>query len=173
MAIRNILHDNDPFLTKKSREVDTFNRRLHTLLDDMRQTMLDVGGVGLAAPQVGVLRRAVLISEIDEDENDDENDDNEQNIIELINPEIIEIEGQQTGNEACLSVPGRGGIVTRPQAVKVRAQDRYGNHFELICEDTTARVVCHEVDHLNGILYTAIADRMLTQKEMDELEAQG
>jgi peptide deformylase len=171
MAIRNILHDNDPFLAKKSREVDAFNGRLHILLDDMRQTMLDVGGIGLAAPQVGVLRRVVLISEIDED--DETGDDIVQNIIELINPEIIEIEGTQTGNEACLSVPERGGIVTRPRAVKVRAQDRHGSYFELICEDTTARVVCHEVDHLNGILYTDIAERMLTQKEMDELEARS
>ena len=171
MAIRNILHDNDPFLTKKSREVDTFNNRLHTLLDDMRQTMLDVGGVGLAAPQVGVLRRAILVCEIDENESDDADDEVEHNIIELINPEIIEIEGEQTGNEACLSVPGRGGIVTRPRAVKIRAQDRNGSYFELICEDTTARVACHEVDHLNGILYTAIAERMLTKKEMDELES--
>ena len=170
MAIRNILHDDDPFLEKKCREVDAFNKRLHTLLDDMRQTMLDAGGIGLAAPQVGILRRAVLIADLSDEEEYDE--DNDYEIIELINPEIIEIEGTQTGNEACLSIPGRCGVVTRPYAVKVKAQDRHGNFFEMIFEDIMARAVCHEVDHLNGILYTAIAERMLTQEEMDKLEAE-
>ena len=171
MAIRKILRDDDPFLTKKSRDVDMFNKRLHILLDDMRHTMNDAGGVGLAAPQVGVLRRAVLIADIDADESDDENENSDQEIIEFINPEIIEAEGTETGNEGCLSIPGKYGIVTRPYAVKVKAQDRYGNFFETICEDIMARAICHEVDHLNGILYTDIAERMLTKEEIDELEA--
>ena len=174
MAIRNILYEGDPFLEKISRDVDAFNKRLHTLLDDMRQTMLDVGGVGLAAPQVGVLRRAIIIVEMYEDDEDEENqseNEEEETIIELINPVIIEIEGTQTGNEGCLSVPKRCGVVTRPFAVKVKAQDRFGNHFETIFEDLMARAICHEVDHLNGVLYTEIAERMLTQEEMDALEA--
>ena len=169
MAIRNILHDDDPFLAKKCREVDSFNNRLHTLLDDMRQTMLDVGGVGLAAPQVGVLRRVILIAEVYEDD-EESDEDEEYEVIELINPEIIEIEGSQTGNEGCLSIPKRCGVVTRPFAVKVKAQDRFGESFEMIFEDIMARAVCHEVDHLNGILYTSIAERMLTQEEMDAIE---
>lgn len=170
MAIRNILREDDPFLAKKSRDIDTFNRRLHTLLDDMRQTMLDAGGIGLAAPQVGVLRRAILIADLSDEDEENENNDEDYEVIELVNPEIIEIEGTQTANEGCLSIPGKCGVVTRPFAVKVKAQDRYGNIFDMIFEDVMARAICHEVDHLNGILYTAVAERMLTKEEMDELD---
>ena len=115
MALRKIVLQGDECLSKKCRVVTDFNQRLHTLLDDMKETLLDSGGVGLAAPQVGVLRRVCVVMNEDED------------IIELVNPEIIAQEGEQTGLEGCLSVPGKYGVVTRPNVVRVRAQDRDGN----------------------------------------------
>ena len=154
MALRNIVTEGDSVLTKVSRPVTKFDRRLHVLLDDMTDTLVDAGGVGLAAPQVGVLRRAVVV------------DTGEDGILELINPEIIEESGEQTGLEGCLSVPGKYGIVTRPNYVKVRAQDRDGNWFEAEGEELIARCVCHELAHLEGQLYTAVAERMLTPEEL-------
>ena len=154
MALRNIVTEGDSVLTKVSRPVTKFDRRLHVLLDDMTDTLVDAGGVGLAAPQVGVLRRAVVV------------DTGEDGILELINPEIIEESGEQTGLEGCLSVPGKYGIVTRPNYVKVRAQDRYGNWFEAEGEELIARCFCHELAHLEGQLYTAVAERMLTPEEL-------
>ena len=154
MALRNIVTEGDSVLTKISRPVTKFDRRLHVLLDDMTDTLVDAGGVGLAAPQVGVLRRAVLV------------DTGEDGILELINPEIIEESGEQTGLEGCLSVPGKYGIVTRPNYVKVRAQDRDGNWFEAEGEELIARCFCHELAHLEGQLYTAVAERMLTTEEL-------
>ena len=136
MALRNIVTEGDSVLTKVSRPVTKFDRRLHVLLDDMTDTLVDAGGVGLAAPQVGVLRRAVVV------------DTGEDGILELINPEIIEESGEQTGLEGCLSVPGKYGIVTRPNYVKVRAQDRDGNWFEAEGEELIARCFCHELAHL-------------------------
>ena len=159
MALRNILTKEQPLLYKKSRVVTDFNPRLHQLLDDMRETLLQANGVGLAAPQVGVLRRAVLVMETNVPEG-------EEYVIELINPEILEVSGEQDGPEGCLSVPGEYGLVKRPMHVKVRAQDRFGETFEVEGEGLTARCFCHEIDHLDGIVFTSKAERMLTEEEM-------
>ena len=156
MALRAIVKQGDECLQKVCRPVTEFNDRLHTLLDDMKETLIDSGGVGLAAPQVGVLRRVCVVM----------NDDEE--IIELVNPEIIAVDGEQTGLEGCLSVPGRYGIVTRPYVVRVRAQDRDGNIFEVEDEDLTARCFCHELAHLDGQLFVEVADRMLSDEELEE-----
>ena len=157
MALRNILTKEQPTLYKKCRPVTEFNPRLHQLLDDMRETLMDANGVGLAAPQVGVLRRAVLVIETNVPEGEDEY------VIELINPEILETSGEQDGAEGCLSVPGEYGLVKRPMNVKVRAQDRNGNWFEVEGTGLTARCFCHEIDHLDGIVFTSKAERMLTE----------
>ena len=164
MALRNILTKEQPTLYKKCRPVTEFNPRLHQLLDDMRETLMDANGVGLAAPQVGVLRRAVLVIETNVPEGEDEY------IIELINPEILETSGEQDGAEGCLSVPGEYGIVKRPMNVKVRAQDRNGNWFEVEGTGLTARCFCHEIDHLDGIVFTSKAERMLTEEELSSGE---
>ena len=164
MALRNILTKEQPTLYKKCRPVTEFNPRLHQLLDDMRETLMDANGVGLAAPQVGVLRRAVLVIETNVPEGEDEY------IIELINPEILETSGEQDGAEGCLSVPGEYGLVKRPMNVKVRAQDRNGNWFEVEGTGLTARCFCHEIDHLDGIVFTSKAERMLTEEELSSGE---
>ena len=143
MALRNIRVDDDPILRKKSREVTEFNERLFDLLDDMKETMYHSGGVGLAGPQVGVLKR-VVVMDVSEDRNE---------FIELINPEITYEEGEQTGNEGCLSLPGLYGVVTRPNIVKVKAQNREGKWCLYKGEALKARCFCHEIDHLDGILY--------------------
>ena len=156
MALRAIVKQGDECLQKVCRPVTEFNDRLHTLLDDMKETLIDSGGVGLAAPQVGVLRRVCVVMNEDEE------------IIELVNPEIIAVDGEQTGLEGCLSVPGRYGIVTRPYVVRVRAQDRDGNIFEVEDEDLTARCFCHELAHLDGQLFVEVADRMLSDEELEE-----
>jgi len=156
MALRNILTEGEPTLNKVSRKVTKFDDRLHILLDDMAETLLDANGVGLAAPQVGVLRRAVVIADGDE-------------ILELVNPEIIASDGEQTGMEGCLSVPGKYGIVTRPETVTVRAQDRDGNWFEVDGEELIARAFCHELDHLDGHLYTEKVERFLTEEEIQKM----
>jgi len=167
MATRQILKEGDQTLKKKSREVTDYNKRLHILLDDMRETLLEANGLGLAAPQVGVLRRAVLIidTSIEAEYIDDQ-------IIELINPLLVTCTGEQTGNEGCLSVPGVYGIVTRPEQVTVKARDRYGKAFELEAIGLTARAVCHEIDHLNGVVFTTLAERFLTEDEIAEMAAQ-
>ena len=164
MALRNILTKEQPALYKKCRPVTEFNSRLHQLLDDMRETLMEANGVGLAAPQVGVLRRAVLVIETNVAEDEDEY------IIELINPEIVETSGEQDGAEGCLSVPGEYGLVKRPMNVKVRAQDRNGNWFEVEGTGLTARCFCHEIDHLNGIVFTSKAERMLSEEEISSGE---
>ncbi|MBQ7115884.1 MAG: peptide deformylase [Clostridia bacterium] len=143
MAIRNIRVDDDPILRKKSREVTEFNDRLFELLDDMKETMYHSGGVGLAGPQVGVLKR-VVVMDVSEDRNE---------FIELINPVITFENGSQTGNEGCLSLPGLYGVVTRPNVVKVKAQNRDGKWCLYKGEELKARCFCHEIDHLDGILY--------------------
>ena len=164
MAVRNILRNGDPSLLKNSRVVKDFNKRLHILLDDMRETLTEANGLGLAAPQVGVLRRAVLIVDTGiEAETPDEQ------IIELVNPEIVSESGEQTGSEGCLSVPGVYGIVTRPCQVKVKAQDRYGKPMEIICNELTARAICHEIDHLDGVIFTSLTDQLLTEEELLKL----
>ena len=162
MAIRSIVQKGDSVLEKHCRPVTEFNDRLHILLDDMKDTLLESGGVGLAAPQVGVLRRVVLVIETNVPE------DGEEYIIELINPEIIFEDGEQRGPEGCLSFPGKYGVVTRPNNVKVRAQDRNGNFFEVEGEALTARCFCHELDHLDGILFPERAERMLTPEELSD-----
>lgn len=156
MALRNIVTVGDSVLNKVCRPVTKFDNRLHQLLDDMADTLADANGVGLAAPQVGVLRRVVLVDIGDE-------------VLELINPEIIRAEGEQTGLEGCLSVPGKYGIVTRPNLVAVRAQDRFGEWFEAEGEELIARCFCHELAHLDGHLYTEVAERMLTPEELDAM----
>jgi peptide deformylase len=161
MARRNILTAGEPSLNKKCRPVTNFDGRLHQLLDDMAETLASENGVGLAAPQVGVLRRVVLVLETNVP------DEQEEYVIELINPEIIESSGEQYGAEGCLSVPGEFGLVKRPYKVKVRAQDRYGEWFEVEGEGLTGRCFCHELDHLEGILFTEKCDRMLTQEELE------
>ena len=162
MALRNIVKKGDESLNKKCRQVTDFNARLHKLLDDMRETLAGANGVGLAAPQVGVLRNVVLVM-------DTNNDDV---MIELINPEIIEFDGEQEGPEGCLSIPGEWGIVKRPAYVKVRAQDRNGQWFEVDGEGMTARCFCHEIDHLSGVLFDTRAERMLTPEEIQEMYAE-
>ena len=146
MALRKIVLQGDECLTKVCRPVTDFNSRLHTLLDDMTDTLLDSGGVGLAAPQVGILRRVCVVL----------NEDDE--VIELVNPEIIFTDGEQTGLEGCLSVPGKYGVVTRPEVVRVRAQDRNGDFFEVEDSDLTARCFCHEIEHLDGHLFIEHTD---------------
>ena len=162
MALRNILKDGEPRLRKTSRVVTDFNERLHQLLDDMRETLLDAGGVGLAAPQVGVLRDVVLVMDTNKEDLTEE-----EQIIELINPRIVEQSGTQTGPEGCLSVPGEYGVVTRPENVTVTAQDRFRNEFTVSGFGLTARCFCHEIDHLSGVLFTDLAERMLTPEELN------
>ena len=161
MALRNVLTKEQPGLYKKCRPVTEFNGRLHQLLDDMADTLAQENGVGLAAPQVGVLRRAVIVLETNVPE------DEEEYLIELINPEIIESSGEQFGAEGCLSVPGEYGLVRRPMNVKVRAQDRFGDWFEVEGTGLTARCFCHELDHLEGIVFTSKCERMLSPEEIE------
>ena len=157
MALRNIVKVGDPVLTKKCRPVTKFDDNLATLLDDMFETMHDANGVGLAGPQVGILRRVVVVDAGEED-------------IELVNPEIVEVsEETQTGLEGCLSLPGKWGIVTRPMRAKVRAQDRFGDWYEYEGEELIARAFLHEIDHLDGPMYTEIAEKMLTAEELEEM----
>ena len=166
MATRMILKHGDPQLRKHCHEVTDFNPRLHMLLDDMRQTLAESNGVGLAAPQVGVLRRAVIVLETNVP------DDEEEYMIELINPVIVETAGEQTGAEGCLSIPNEFGVVTRPDYVKVRAQDRHGEWFEVEGRGLTARAFCHEIDHLDGVLFIDKAIRMLSPEELEQ-QAKG
>ena len=154
MGLRKILTDKDPALHKVCKPVEVFDKKLHKLLDDMRETLIDSNGVGLAAPQVGILRRVVLVDIGDE-------------IMELINPEMLETDGEQVGPEGCLSVPGKYGLVKRPYWAKVRAQDRNGDWYEAEGEELIARCFCHELDHLDGIVYTEVMDRYLTEEELE------
>ena len=153
MGLRKILTDAEPALHKVCRPVEEFDIRLHKLLKDMRDTLIDSGGVGLAAPQVGILRRVVLV-------------DTGKEILELINPTLVETAGEQEGPEGCLSVPGRYGLVKRPYYAKVRAQDRHGKWYEAEGEELIARCFCHELDHLDGIIYTEVMERFLTDDEL-------
>ncbi len=162
MALRNIMEKGEKCLEKHCRPVTDFNDKLHVLLDDMAETLTKANGVGLAAPQVGILRRAVLVLETNVPEGESEY------IIELINPEIIAQSGQQEGPEGCLSVPGVFGWVERPSQVTVRAQDRNGAWFEVTGEGLTARAFCHELDHLEGILFTQLADHIMSDEELNE-----
>ena len=154
MGLRKILTDKDPALHKVCKPVTAFDAKLHKLLDDMGETMQDANGVGLAAPQVGILRRVVTVDLGDE-------------ILELVNPSLLETEGEQVGAEGCLSVPGKYGLVKRPYWAKVRAQDRNGDWYEAEGEELIARCFCHELDHLDGIVYTEVMDRYLTEEELE------
>ena len=156
MATRQIVQEGNSFLRKKSREVTVFDSRLHTLLEDMAETMAAANGVGLAAVQVGVLRRVVLVHDGEK-------------VCELINPELVEADDEvEEDIEGCLSFPGQYGRVERPIRVKVKAQDRHGAPIELEGEGLTARAFCHEIDHLNGVLFVDLASEML--EDLDELE---
>ena len=168
MALRNILKEGDEMLSKHCRPVTDFNERLHTLLVDMAETMNDAEGVGLAAPQVGVLRRAVVVLETNVDPENGE----EPYVIELINPEIVESDGEQEGPEGCLSVPGVYGWVKRPEHVIVRAQDRHGETFEVEGYGLTARAFCHEIAHLEGQLFLEVSEHLMSEEELAEYYAE-
>ena len=156
MAIRNIVQEGDEVLAKQCRKVTDFNPRLHQLLDDMKDTLRKADGAGLAAPQVGVLRACAIV--VLEDGS----------YLEIVNPTIVEASGMQEGPEGCLSVPGKYGLVKRPNYAKVRAQDRNGEWFETEGEELIARCFCHELDHLDGIVYTEVMERFLTEEELEQ-----
>ena len=161
MAIRKIVElGQDDVLRKRARKVDKFDKRLWTLMDDMADTMYEADGAGLAAPQVGILKRVVVI-------------DVGEGLIELVNPEILETEGTQMCIEGCLSVPGRRGRVERPEKVRVHAQDRKGNHIELEGEGFLANAICHELDHLDGIMYTDKMIEDVTDQIQEEAEEEA
>ena len=157
MAIRTILTEGDPALNKVCHPVTKFDDKLADLLDDLKDTLAKANGLGLAAPQVGILRRAVIVV------------DDSGEMLELVNPQIIAQEGEQDGLEGCLSVPGKWGYVKRPQWVKVKAQDRHGNWFEAEGSAVTARCFCHELSHLDGHLYVELTDRLYTSEELDAM----
>ncbi len=161
MALRKIVLEGDDCLKKVCRPVTEFNPRLHQLLDDLKETLRDANGAGLAAPQVGVIRRVCVVLDEAADE-----------LIELVNPEIIAKSGEQTGLEGCLSIPGKYAILTRPNKVRVRAQDRTGKIFEMEREALTARAFCHEIEHLDGHLFTEHTDHILSERELEEYLAQ-
>lgn len=160
MSIRTIVTEGDPVLNKHCHPVTQFDEKLADLLDDMKETLADANGLGLAAPQVGILRRAAIVL----------NENNE--MLELINPEILEFGGEQDGLEGCLSVPGKWGYVKRPEWVRIKAQNRKGEWIEMKSTELTARCICHEMDHLNGHLYTERTDKIYTNEEMDEILAE-
>ena len=153
MGLRKILTDKEPALHKVCRPVEKFDWKLHKLLDDMAETLAQANGVGLAAPQVGILRRVVIV-------------DTGEEILELVNPTLVETGGEQVGAEGCLSVPGKYGLVKRPNYAKVRAQNRDGEWFEAEGQELIARCFCHELDHLDGIVYTEVMERFLTEEEL-------
>ena len=157
MGLRKILTTKDPALRKVCKPMVNFDNRLFRLLEDMKDTLVDSGGVGLAAPQVGILRRVVIV-------------DTGDGILELINPTMVETSGEQVGAEGCLSVPGKYGLVKRPMYAKVRAQDRNGEWYEAEAEELIARCFCHELDHLDGIVYTEVMEYFLTEEELEACE---
>ena len=156
MAILNIVKEGDPILRKECRTVDEITPRIITLLDDMKETLIDANGAGLAAPQVGVLKKIAVV-------------ENEGEYIELINPEIVKREGRQEEVEGCLSVPGVWGITDRPMKVTVKATGRDGKEFTVSGEGLLARAFCHELDHLHGTLFTDNAVRILSDEEAKEI----
>lgn len=160
MALRRILTVDDPALHKVCRPVTKFDKKLCDLLVDMKETLVEANGVGLAAPQVGILRRVVVI-------------DTGEELVELINPEVVETSGEQDGMEGCLSVPGEYWMVKRPSFARVCATDRDGNEFELSGEGLIARCICHECDHLDGHIYTEIASRRLSDEELEEMRKES
>lgn len=162
MAIRTILTKEDPALSKMCHPVTKFDDRLADLLDDLKETLTEANGMGLAAPQVGILRRtAVVVLNLETNE-----------MIELVNPEIVEQRGEQEGWEGCLSLPGMWGRVKRPDWVKVKAQDRTGAWFEIEGTEIVARCFCHELEHLDGHMYDEHTDRLYTSEELDAMAAE-
>ncbi len=162
MAVREIIKDPDPILYKKCHTVTKFDRKLASILEDMAQTMLAANGVGLAGPQIGFMRRVcVVLDTLDNDK-----------IIEMVNPEVVETEGEQTGSEGCLSFPDKFGMVTRPRIVTVRAQDRNGEWFTVKSHDLTARAFLHEIDHLDGHVFTEKVTEYITFDDEDEEEGE-
>lgn len=163
MALRTILttEQDEEALRKRSRPITAFNARLHGMLDDMVETLKASGGVGLAAPQVGILRRIVVIEREDG------------SVLELVNPEIVTTEGEQTGPEGCLSLPGIWGEVTRPMTVTVKALDRDGNPFTETASGLIGRCFVHECEHLDGVLFVDRADHILTEEELAALDAEA
>ena len=160
MAIRTILTEGEPALAKVCHPVTKFDGKLADLLDDLKETLARANGLGLAAPQVGILRRAVIVV------------DGDDQMLELVNPEIVDQKGEQDGLEGCLSVPGKWGYVKRPEWVKVKAQDRTGQWFEVEGTGITARCFCHELAHLDGHLYVELTDRLYTGEELDAMMAE-
>lgn len=161
MAVRPIIYDPDPILYKKCHPVTKFDKKLGNILTDMTQTMMHANGVGLAGPQIGYMRRVcVVLDTLDNDK-----------IIEMVNPEVIATEGEQTGSEGCLSFPNKFGMVTRPRIVTVRAQDRNGEWFTVQSHDLTARAFLHEIDHLDGHVFTEkVTEYINMDEEEDEVE---
>ncbi len=155
MAIRNILNESDPILHKVCRPVDNFDERLWQLLDDMRDTLAKAGGVGLAGPQVGMLRRLFIMDVGD-------------GLVECVNPKILEENGVQECVEGCLSSPGEYGLIKRPQTVKMQAQDRNGKFFIITASDLKAQCISHETDHLDGVLFKSKVSRMLSPDELSK-----
>lgn len=160
MAVRPIIYDPDPILYKKCHPVTKFDKKLGNILTDMTQTMIHANGVGLAGPQIGYMRRVcVVLDTLDNDK-----------IIEMVNPEVVETEGEQTGSEGCLSFPNKFGMVTRPRIVTVRAQDRNGEWFTVQSHDLTARAFLHEIDHLDGHVFTEKVTEYINMDEEEDEE---
>ena len=155
--IKQILQKEDPALHKKCHPITKFDGKLAALLSDLTDTLKDAGGLGLAAPQIGILRRVVIVMDDDE------------SFLELVNPEIVSQEGEQEGFEGCLSLAGMYGIVKRPMKVKVKAQDRTGAFVEYEREGVTARCFCHEIEHLDGHMYYEHTDRLFNEDEVDKI----
>ena len=155
--IKQILQKEDPALHKKCHPITKFDGKLAALLSDLTDTLKDAGGLGLAAPQIGILRRVVVVMDDDE------------SFLELVNPEIVSQEGEQEGFEGCLSLAGMYGVVKRPMKVKIKAQDRTGAEVEYEREGVTARCFCHEIEHLDGHMYYEHTDRLFTEDEVDKM----
>ena len=161
MALRKILTKGDEQLAKHCRPVEKFDDRLHVLIDDMRETLENSGGVGLAAPQIGILRRVVVLLDVNKDPEE---------MVELVNPEVIEQRGAERVVEGCLSVPGVYGYVTRPTWAKISAQDRFGNWFEREGEGIVAQCFCHETEHLDGHLFIEKVEEYVDLEQMQDGE---
>ena len=157
MAIRRVVKQGDPILRKRSREIIEINQRIIEIIEDMTETLYKENGIGIAAPQIGILKRIVVIDQGD-------------GPIELINPVMLSCEGEQEGTEGCLSVPGEFGLVRRPACVRIKALNRKGKRVELIGDGMLARAFCHEIDHLDGKLFVDIATEMYSQEDIDQME---
>jgi peptide deformylase len=158
MAIRIIVKDPDPVLREKAKPVTKFNANLHKLLGDLAETMYEAPGVGLAAPQIGILKRVIVMDVGDE-----------HGLIEMVNPEVVSFSGEQVGPEGCLSIPGLQGDVKRPLQVTAKGQDRNGEEIVIEGTELLARCIMHEIDHLNGVLFTDLALKVyISEKEEDE-----